>query len=147
MKSSSVYNKNWRRRNPQKAAAHIAVNNAIKTGRLVKMPCEKCKSPLAHAHHDDYGKKLDVRWLCKKCHDEHHYGSIEDRKKREIATRKAYQKKRNRPLKGRPSPRRSVLAAPAWELRKQGKPYKEIAKILGTTKGQVYKWLNNVSYG
>lgn len=34
--------------------------------------CEKCGAPKAHAHHDDYTKPLDVRWLCRSCHGVEH---------------------------------------------------------------------------
>lgn len=46
---------------------------AIKTGKLMKMPCEVCfAEENVEAHHDDYLKPLDVRWLCKTHHAEHH---------------------------------------------------------------------------
>lgn len=61
----------WKRANPEKRAAHILVGNAIRAGRLVKMPCEVCGGA-AHAHHDDYAKPLEVRWLCPIHHSEHH---------------------------------------------------------------------------
>ena len=59
-----------RRRYPEKMRAHNAVRNAIETGRLVRQPCEVCGTVPAEAHHDDYGKPLDVRWLCKIHHEE-----------------------------------------------------------------------------
>jgi len=47
----------------------------IKTGRLVRQPCEKCNTTdKVEAHHDDYTKPMDVRWLCRKHHLEHHEG-------------------------------------------------------------------------
>ena len=45
----------------------------IKAGHLVKEPCEVCgKKTTVEAHHDDYTKPMDIRWLCKKHHDEWH---------------------------------------------------------------------------
>jgi len=61
----------WQARNPEKKKAHTMVHNAIRDGKLIPQPCfcgEK-----AQAHHDDYSKPLDVRWLCVKHHNEHHY--------------------------------------------------------------------------
>lgn len=53
--------------------AHIAVGNAIRDGRLVRKPCERCGATVGvEAHHDDYSKPLDVRWLCPKHHMELH---------------------------------------------------------------------------
>ena len=63
------------RNDPVLRLRHIArwlVNRAIKSGKLVKQPCEVCGSPEVHAHHDDYSKPLDVRWLCQLHHTEHH---------------------------------------------------------------------------
>lgn len=57
---------------PEKYIAHTTANNAIKSGKLKRMPCEKCNKIKVEAHHDDYSKPLDVRWLCKRCHDHHH---------------------------------------------------------------------------
>jgi ribosomal protein S27AE len=39
---------------------------------LIKQPCEVCGNLKAQAHHDDYSKPLQVRWLCQKHHTEHH---------------------------------------------------------------------------
>jgi ribosomal protein S27AE len=59
-------------RNPLKRAAHIAVGNAIRDGKLNRKPCEKCGTEKSQAHHDDYTKPLYVRWLCTKHHAEWH---------------------------------------------------------------------------
>lgn len=43
---------------------------ALKKGTLVRPGrCENCgKECKPHAHHDDYAKPLEVRWLCPPCH-------------------------------------------------------------------------------
>jgi ribosomal protein S27AE len=41
---------------------------AIKTGKLVRQPCEQCGKAKSEAHHDDYSKPLTVRWLCRPHH-------------------------------------------------------------------------------
>lgn len=65
--------KTFRRKNPEKYAAHSAVGSAIKAGKLKKQPCRKCgDSSMVHAHHYDYSKPLDVVWLCPACHSELH---------------------------------------------------------------------------
>lgn len=57
-----------------KRHAVAAVFGAIKQGLLVSQPCEKCAGSDAEAHHDDYDKPLEVRWLCRSCHRTHHKG-------------------------------------------------------------------------
>tara|TARA_R110000764_G_scaffold119015_1_gene206561 strand:+ start:703 stop:1122 length:420 start_codon:yes stop_codon:yes gene_type:complete len=63
----------YRSKYPNKYKAHTMINNAIRDGRLFKMPCEACKSEVnVHAHHDDYSKPLNVRWLCSAHHSQWH---------------------------------------------------------------------------
>lgn len=62
----------YRSRNPEKYAAHGAVNNALKAGVLVRADCMICGREDSHAHHDNYDKPLDVVWLCPVHHFERH---------------------------------------------------------------------------
>ena len=59
-------------RHPLKRSAHIIAGNAIRDGRILKQPCVICGEEKAQAHHDDYSKPLDVRWLCSEHHNEYH---------------------------------------------------------------------------
>lgn len=63
----------YRKRNPIKAKAHAIVARNIRSGKLFSCPCEICGSiEMIHAHHDDYAKPLNVRWLCPKHHQKWH---------------------------------------------------------------------------
>lgn len=66
-----------RKRSPHLQKAHNAVNHAIASGKLVRPDsCSECKvNCKPEAHHDSYDddKLLNVRWLCKKCHESHHH--------------------------------------------------------------------------
>lgn len=55
----------------QKEAARIAVASAVRNGSLIALPCV-CGDAKTEAHHDNYSKPLEVRWLCKGCHAAHH---------------------------------------------------------------------------
>ncbi len=58
-----------RRENPDKTRAGALVNNAIRKGQLMRSPCEVCGTDeRVDAHHDDYTRPLDVRWLCRSHH-------------------------------------------------------------------------------
>lgn len=70
----------WSRRNRLKRLAYAKVYQAIRDERLTPQPCEVCGVVPAEAHHDDYSKPLDVRWLCKKHHDEHHVRVRDERR-------------------------------------------------------------------
>ena len=59
------------RQNPLLWPRHRArqlVRNAIRREELIPQVCEICGNLVAEAHHDDYSKPLDVRWLCRKHH-------------------------------------------------------------------------------
>lgn len=64
--------RNHRTKHPLVVKARVAVNNAIKAGKLQRLPCAICESKKTEAHHDDYSKPLDVIWLCTKHHAERH---------------------------------------------------------------------------
>jgi transposase-like protein len=63
-------------------SAMDTATRAIRLGKLVRPDkCEQCRNDpgtntlgrtLLHAHHDDYSRPLDVRWLCQQCHFEWH---------------------------------------------------------------------------
>ena len=57
----------------QRDSAGSMLRRAVKEGRLQRLPCEVCSNPTTEGHHDDYERPLEVRWLCKRHHeDEHH---------------------------------------------------------------------------
>ena len=64
--------KSSRKLHQDEARVHSIVGNALSSGKLQKRPCEVCGNIMTDAHHDDYNKPLDVRWLCRKCHAEWH---------------------------------------------------------------------------
>lgn len=68
----SASNRRYVARHPEKHAAHLAVKTAIRNGVLIRMNCEICNAEKSEAHHDDYSKQLEVRWLCRKHHLEAH---------------------------------------------------------------------------
>jgi len=70
------YQRKMRANNPHKAKAWYSVAIAIKKGVLIRRPCEVCGATKTHAHHDDYRKPLDVRWLCFRHHREVAHGQI-----------------------------------------------------------------------
>lgn len=58
-------NAQWAARYPEKALAQSRLHEATATGRVIRMPCEVCGAKKGiHAHHEDYSKPLDVKWLC-----------------------------------------------------------------------------------
>ncbi len=66
------YNRKHREKYPEKYTARNRLHAAVRDGRLEKQPCESCGNEKVHAHHDDYSKPLNVRWLCAVCHGIEH---------------------------------------------------------------------------
>ncbi len=51
--------------------ARMQLHYAIRTGKLIPLPCWECGAK-AEAHHPDYGSPLDVVWLCSLHHKQLH---------------------------------------------------------------------------
>ena len=66
--------KRWEEKAPEKKAANIILNNAVRDGRIEKPgSCSICGvSGRIHGHHEDYTKPLDVIWCCAHCHRQFH---------------------------------------------------------------------------
>ncbi len=71
-----------RTKHDPKRIARLVVGNAIRTGKLMAAPCERCGYGVGvQAHHEDYSKPLEVNWLCKRCHGQRHREINEERRK------------------------------------------------------------------
>jgi hypothetical protein len=63
----------YKEKYPKKIYAQNMIKRAIKQGKLFKEDCSNCGSKEhIHAHHDDYAKPLNIRWLCAGCHRQWH---------------------------------------------------------------------------
>lgn len=62
----------YRQENPKRYKCNTAVGNALRDGRLQKLPCWICGSSDVEAHHPDYDAPLSVVWLCAAHHKEIH---------------------------------------------------------------------------
>lgn len=69
----------WKERNRIQVRANKQVYHAIKTGKIVRRPCEVCGNVTAEAHHDDYNYPLSVRFLCRTHHQEWHLHNVPKR--------------------------------------------------------------------
>ena len=70
------YRATYLSKNPDKYKARNAVGNALRAGKIQRLPCYYCGAPQTEAHHEDYGKPLDVRWVCLRCHRQHHHSIL-----------------------------------------------------------------------
>lgn len=52
--------------------ARNKVNKAVIKWTIEKLSCEVCGNKKSEWHHHDYSKPLEVKWLCKKCHEQEH---------------------------------------------------------------------------
>jgi len=57
-----------RAKDKEKNRSRSKMRDAIKSGKLVRLPCEVCGDINSQGHHTDYSKPLDVKWLCRTHH-------------------------------------------------------------------------------
>lgn len=66
-----------------KESAYRQFNIALRHGEIVKKACVLCSDENTDAHHYDYAKPLDVKWLCRRHHAMvHKYEGISPRYKK-----------------------------------------------------------------
>lgn len=65
----------YRENNSLKAKARNSVRTALRNGSLLRpSKCSECnKECIPEAHHPDYNKPLEIKWLCKSCHEDTHH--------------------------------------------------------------------------
>lgn len=75
--SSYVVARNRLPGNREKHLARMKIYYQVKIGKMKKGNCEyaNCSNPV-EAHHEDYSKPLEVRWVCKKHHELIHHPRI-----------------------------------------------------------------------
>jgi hypothetical protein len=56
----------------QKEKARRIIRSAIEKGLMTRQSCEVCGSSNTQAHHEDYDKPLEVKWLCPSHHAKVH---------------------------------------------------------------------------
>jgi len=67
----------------KRKTARATLNHAIRDGKIIRKDCEVCKKK-AEAHHNNYEKPLEIRWLCFKHHRKFHKENpelLEDKEK------------------------------------------------------------------
>jgi len=70
-KKLAAIQRRYRERHRQRYLARTTLSNAIRDGKIIRLCCEVC-GKRGEAHHPDYSKPLEVRWLCKRHHEEVH---------------------------------------------------------------------------
>ena len=79
LECKAAYMREWRKTHPMNAEqrrrdiarSYVAVY--LKRGKISRQPCEECGSTIRlEAHHEDYSKPLEIRWLCRVHHLELH---------------------------------------------------------------------------
>jgi hypothetical protein len=65
----------WANRSPEKILkdrCRNRTNKLVIRGLILKSKCEMCLNDKVEAHHHDYTKPTEVRWLCRSCHRKTH---------------------------------------------------------------------------
>lgn len=81
----AVYMREWRKTHPltgdarKRQITRAYAREYRVRGYLTPKPCERCGNPKPEMHHTDYGKPLEVTWLCRRCHLAEHGKQPSDR--------------------------------------------------------------------
>ena len=67
-----LYRRIYQLTHQHKQRARREVHKKIASGELQRQPCEVCGCLPVEAHHPDYDKPLEIKWLCKQHHIELH---------------------------------------------------------------------------
>lgn len=75
------YTEAYRKRPDQtaKVKARSKARYAVKSGKILKLPCQVCGSEKSEAHHEDYSKPLDVVWYCPLHHKRRHMQMLKEK--------------------------------------------------------------------
>jgi len=97
---NNVWYRGGKGRHELRTMANSRVARAIRSGRLLRKPCEKCGvsglnkggQNKIQAHHNDYRNPLSVNWFCRKHHYEwHKNNNVLPLKKLENLNEKGYE--------------------------------------------------------
>lgn len=64
----------WRKTHPmteeqkRKDRCRAYLNVYVQRGKVKRDKCEVCGKTAVEAHHEDYSKPLEVKWLCRRHH-------------------------------------------------------------------------------
>jgi hypothetical protein len=71
--------KAWELRNPEAVSAKKQLKRALRAGKIEKAPhCQAygCRRRRVQAHHHDYGRPLEVLWVCATHHRRGHAAGV-----------------------------------------------------------------------
>lgn len=114
-------------KHPWQKWAQMKIWNAIERGLIVKPDvCQECgKGGIIDGHHDDYAKPLQVRWLCRWCHQEWHRINGEAKNANESIVKTGIRLEQQN--------RRAARLPLVVQMFEAGTPQKEIAALVGVS--------------
>lgn len=67
--TKKISSKKTKLKYPERDKARRKLRDAVKAGKIKRLPCEVCSTTIdIQAHHTDYSRPFDVKWLCRSHH-------------------------------------------------------------------------------
>ncbi len=66
-------NRKYAMAHPESVLCHARTHRALRSGILTRLACEVCGDKRSQAHHANYMKPLEVKWLCRIHHMAEHF--------------------------------------------------------------------------